>query len=150
MTEAQQGIVSFLKAKKGQFVRASWGRVCKTRKGSPEVRKVTVTTVRTGIDYNALTAVEAQRASGDLPTEPQPLPWGEWNDFPWTIVHNGQYYLRLYPAVNANTQVQYFMGDESVEYDAIEQYLLATEKREESDQEPLCFTIKMNDLIDIY
>lgn len=143
-------ILQNLLSKKGQFTRASWGRTCKVRKGSPDIRKVTVTTVRAGLDYSSLTAVEALRASGDLPSEPQPLPWGEWINFPYTISHKDEIYIRLYPSENANTQVSYFMNDKEVSYEDVEEFLLASEKRKENSESPLCITVKLKDMIELY
>lgn len=144
-------LLTYFLTRKGQFTRAVWMRSCKVRKGSPEVQKMTITTIRAGIDYNSLTAVDALRASGELPSEPQPLPWGEWDIFPYTIKHKDQIYLRLYPGSNANTIIQYYLEGEEVSYEKVEEFLLASEKRKDDNPvDKLCFTIKLNDLVEIY
>ncbi len=146
------GIFKYILTRKGQFTRAAWCRTAKTRKGSPEVKKMTISTVRAGLDYNSLTAVEALRSNGDLPSEPQPLPWGEWLIFPFIIIHKGNLYLRLYPSANSNAKVQYFLFDEEVSYEKVEAYLLASEKQTEDNNpvDNLCFTVKLNDMIELY
>ncbi len=146
------GILKYVLTRKGQFTRAAWCRTAKTRKGSPEVKKMTISTVRAGVDYNALTAVEALRANGDLPSEPQPLPWGSWLFFPFIIVHKGVLYLRLYPSTNANTEIQFFLEEKEVPYEKVEDYLLASEKPKDDDNpvDNLCFNVKLNDVIEIY
>lgn len=145
-----QHIVDYITTRKGQFTRASWSRSCKVRKGSPEVTKVTVTTVRAGIDYNSLTAVQEKRANGELPAEPGPLPWGSWLSFPWTISHKDQIYLRLYPGANANSEVQYFSEGETKTYEEVEEYLLASEKRKDNEEPLLCITVKLDDILEVY
>jgi hypothetical protein len=150
MNPNSEEVLNYIKTRKGQFSRAAWCRQCGVRKGAPEVKKMTITTVRAGIDYNALSAVEAMRASGELPAEPQPLPWGEWESFPWVITHKDKKYLRLYPTPNANTVSHYFIDGEERSYSDVEQYLLASEKRTDSDGTPLCITIPFDNIIEIY
>lgn len=145
-----QHIVDYITTRKGQFTRASWSRSCKVRKGSPEVTKVTVTTVRAGIDYNSLTAVQEKRANGELPAEPGPLPWGSWLSFPWTISHKGETYIRLYPGENANTQSQFFMNDKEASYEEVEPFLLASERRSDDEDKPLCITVRLDSMIEVY
>jgi hypothetical protein len=152
MNPNSEEVLNYIKTRKGQFSRAAWCRQCGVRKGAPEVKKMTITTVRAGIDYNALSAVEAMRASGELPAEPQPLPWGDWLDFPFTIQHKDKIYLRLYPSANANTETKFFMGDKESSYEEVEEFLLAKEKRKNDDNpvDKLCFTVKLDDVIELY
>jgi len=85
-----------------------------------------------------------------LPAEPQPLPWGEWDLFPYTIKHKDQTYLRLYPGANANSEVQYFSEGSTKTYEEVEEYLLASEKRKEGEEPLLCITVKLDDILEVY
>jgi hypothetical protein len=55
-----------------------------------DITKVVLCTVRCGVEYRNLAQV---KESGN---EPQGLPWGEWEDYPYLITHKGNRYLRLY------------------------------------------------------
>lgn len=57
-------------------------------------RKVTEGVVTTGVDFANLAKVQEGIANGER-GEVQPLPWGEWVEFPYIITHKGNYYLRL-------------------------------------------------------
>lgn len=83
---------------KGQFVGALWSRPMKTLKGIPaNVTKTVLTTVQVGVDYDNRQVVKDARASGEAPKENAGLPWGVWENFPHTITHKGERYVRLYP-----------------------------------------------------
>jgi len=76
------------------------------------VTKKTVVTVNTGIEYSNQKDVIAKRASGVLPKEPQPLPWGEWSDYPYEIAHKDTVYNRLY--IKGVPTVAYFIDGKQV------------------------------------
>ena len=87
-----------LLAANGQFVGALWARPMKTRKGIPaSVTKTVRTTVQVGVDYDNRQVVQDARASGEAPKVNAGLPWGVWENFPYTITHKGERYVRLYP-----------------------------------------------------
>ena len=146
-----ESILNKLLTKKGQFTSAAWSRPCKVKKGAPEnIMKSTVMTVRAGIDYDNLKSVQEKRESGALPEENAGLPWGQWKQFPYLIEHKGVDYVRLYPTQgDIQAKVEYFMNGLPVEYEAIESFLLSSEKRKADDKPIDCFTVKLADMIDM-
>ncbi len=143
-------IVAMLKDHKGQHVKAVWQRVAKVGKDCPLlIIKRTSAWVRAGINYSNLATVKAQVASGEK-EEVEGLKWGEWMQFPFTIAHKGQEYVRLYPASFSNLatpSVEWSIDGKPVSYEQVEPYLLASEKRKKEDERPLCFTLKASDVI---
>ena len=95
-----QNTLQTLLSRKGQYVTLSTRRPVKMRKGQPEVFKLSTYTVRVGVNYDNIKAVQIKRADGTLPAENAGLPWGEWVDFPYTIAHKGEMYLRCTMAHN--------------------------------------------------
>lgn len=88
---------------KGQFVGALWARPMKVRAGvAATVTKTVLTTVQVGVDYDNRQVVQEARANGDAPKVNAGLPWGVWENFPHTITHKGERYVRLYPVKDAN------------------------------------------------
>ena len=140
-------LLNHLHSRKGQFSHAAWSRPCKTRKGSPEIIKTTVATVRAGINYDNLSKVKEKRENGDLPAENAGLPWGEWFTFPYLITHKDNLYVKLYPSGGeTSAKVEYMMDGMPATYEQVEPYLLASEKRKETSELD-CFTVKLESLI---
>ncbi len=141
-------IVKTLKNHKGQHIQACWRRQAKTRKGVSGIEKQTCAYVRSGIDYANLGVVKQGIASGER-GDVQPLPWGNWLEFPFLIEHKGEHYVRLYPASfqNLKPSVQWFRDGNPVELADIKESLLASEYTTYSDNEPVCFTIRANDVV---
>jgi hypothetical protein len=52
-------------------------------------------TVRPGCDYDELGVVKEMREDGRLPEENVGLPYGEWEEFPYTIRHKGEIQYRF-------------------------------------------------------
>lgn len=99
--------------RKGSFASARIVSIKKTLKGVTEiVTKQTLVTVNTGINYNHQKDVIYKRASGELPAEPQPLPWGVWTDYPYEISHKDTRYLRVY--IKGCPRVAYFIDGKQV------------------------------------
>ena len=141
-----QEIISQIKGKAGQHVKAIWQRLAKTRKDCDcIIAKRTAAYIRTGIDY-AIRAANAAKETG-------PLPWGEWMPgFEHRIItHKGAEYVRMYPATFANLmpKVEWTLNGIPATYADVEPFLLASEKHKENDERPLCFTIKADSLIEI-
>lgn len=147
MNNSTDQILENLFRKKGQFSRAVWGRFCKVRVGSPEIKKVTVMVARAGVQYDNLKSVQEKRENGELPAENAGLPWGEWEQYPYLIKHKGQRYVRLYPVPNTSCKVEYFINGKAVSYDSIVKYLLASELKKE--QSPDCIVVKLCDIIEL-
>jgi len=143
-------ILETLTSKKGQFSRAIWHRACKVRAGSPAITKITVATVRAGIEYDNKASVIEKRENGELPKENAGLPWGEWEQYPYLIQHKGIRYARLYPTANSNTLVEYRMDNRVITYDDALPHLLASEHKKTGSEKPECITVKLNDIIELY
>lgn len=145
-----QEIVSNVVTRKGQHVRATWQRVAKTFKDCPLlIVKRTSAYVRAGIEYANLALVKDGIANGER-GEVESLPWGEWAKYPFIITHKGKEYVRLYPATFANLAtptVEWSIDGKPATYAQVEPFLLASEKRKDDEEKPLCFTLKAEDVI---
>lgn len=130
----------------GAFYRVMWERKLKTYKGTTAtLTKVVVAYVKAGLNYDNMVSVQAKRASGELPSVNQGLPWGTWYDYPRVIVHNLVYYLRLYPANDfGRMSVEYRLDGKPIAEAQAKEYCLASEfaGRESLD----CFTVKLDNL----
>ena len=134
---------------RGQFVKVAFATEKKPAAAHRGVvlRKETRGVFRAGINYANLNSVREAIENGER-GEVQPLPWGRWVQFPYTIEHNGSMYLRLYPAKGAKLDVTYYVNGQSVDKDEFRSYLTPSEQRRPED-ELLCFTIKADNVISI-
>ena len=142
--------------KKGVNVQLQYERNCKTLKGCGDaIRKRTQTVGRVGIDYSNQAKVQALRDAGELPTEEQPI-WhgkGEWIIFPYILRHTvtNQLYLRLYSGTSKTFRpsTQYFRNGVEVSFDSVKDDLLKSEKPDKTKPAPLCYCVKLEDMIQI-
>ena len=144
-------IIDNIKNRKGQHVKVTWQRVAKTLHVSNLlVTKRTEAWVRAGIEFANIGKVIKAIEAGER-GEVQELPWGRWFDYPFIIEHKGILYIRLYPSsfVNLATSVEWAINGRPTTYNDVACYLLASEKRKENDERPLCFTIKAESVISI-
>lgn len=145
-------IIQQIENRRGQHVKVTWQRVAKVLKGAQSllIVKRTSAWVRSGINFANLGTVQKGIESGAR-GEVQPLPWGEWMQFPFIIEHKGVEYVRLYPASfdNLIPQVEWSINGRPSTYDKIEQYLVSSEKRKDDEDKPLCFTVKADSVISI-
>lgn len=98
---------------KGTFSRMVWQKELPVRaayKGQYKVTKVTQGTVRFGVNYDAMGAVKAKRATGELPEVNRGLPWGRWKMYPYTITHKGRDYIRVALDKNNKLTSAYFIN----------------------------------------
>lgn len=139
-------MLALMKTRKGQNVSVSWRRPVKTLKTCTDtVWKVVAATVRSGIDHENTADVKEKRAQG---VAAQGLVWGEWAEFPFTIAHKGETYVRFYPpSGNARPQTTWFRNGKPVHYAEVECDLLASEKVKKNDDAPACFSIKLDNII---
>jgi len=131
---------------KGSNIVLEWLRPCKTRKGvSVQIEKSVRMIGRMGIDYNNMAAVQDKRESGELPADPQPLPWGKWAIFPFLIEHKGQFYVRLYNGTSdkVHPEVHFFMNGVECSKDDIAPFVLASELSEKDGD---CFCCKVENM----
>lgn len=144
-------IVSAIKTRKGQNLKAVFGKSLKTRKGVTDVvEKVTHIVIRGGIEYDNTKAVMEGRDNGELPSENAGLPWGNWVEYPLHIEHKGVDYARFYPAsgLHFEPRVEYFLNGVQVDKATIQPLCLASEfpNREEP---PLAITVKAENVRDL-
>ena len=135
----------FMEAR-GNFVAVSF---CTTKKPASAhkgrlLEKVTTGVFRAGINFANLTSVKTAIENGER-GEVQPLPWGEWYSFPYVIVHKEAYYLRLYPAKNAQLQVTYLVDGQSVTKEVFNSFLTPSDAKARENFE--CFTVKCENII---
>lgn len=152
-----------LKAK-GNFVKASWKSNAKPAAAHKGIllEKHTVAVVQAGVDYANLSAVKQGIEDGTR-DEVGELPWGEWyvdpltkkSWFPHVITHKDEFYLRLYPsgADNHIPKSVFYVDGKEVTKDEYAKYLTPSEAKKllnpSDDDKPLCFTIKLNNLLDL-
>ena len=145
-------IISQIESRRGRHVKVTWQRPAKLLKAAESivVSKRTSAWVRSGIDYANLSVVREGIANGQR-DEVQPLPWGEWIQFPFIIGHKGTEYVRLYPASfdNLRPEVEWSINGRPSTYEKVEQYLVSSEKQKGREDQPLCFTVKAESVIDI-
>ena len=136
------------KIQKGSFHSMVWERQCKTKKAFSDniVTKRSYGTVRLGIDYDNMKAVQEKRANGELPEKNAGLTWGEWEVFPYIIKHKESMYLRVATSGN-KTNTEYFLNGKKVSYEDVEIMLLASEKKNSSDND--VFTINCENIISL-
>lgn len=68
----------------GRLIQITWRRPLKTLKAHSNemIEKIVRGTVRVGVDYENMASTKEGRATGDLPSKNEGLPWGEWHAFP--------------------------------------------------------------------
>ncbi len=150
-------IIGAIKPRKGANLSVVFDKTLKTRKGvSEKVTKVTRIIVRGGCEYDNLAVVQEGRESGELPAENAGLPWGEWAEFPLWITHKGTDYVRVYPASGVNIATgEPFKPEVTFYVDGVEtpkaqvQALCLASEFPKRDSEPLCFTVKADNVREI-
>jgi len=78
------------------------------------------------------------------------LPWGAtWAMFPYIIVKDNEYYIRLYPSKN-KPQVTYFVNEKIVDKKEFAEFLTPSERAKLLEpKELLCFNVKSSNIITI-
>jgi hypothetical protein len=128
-----------------------------TSKGNGDhvVEKQSEVVIRTGIDYEALKDVIEGRADGTMASEPAPLPWGAWSQWPIHIVHTPKGetverdYLRCYPAsIEVTPKVSYFIdGKEATKEMAMA--ICRPSAFSSSDKPKKCFDVNCDNIISL-
>ena len=111
-----------------------------------QLTKVTRGVFRAGINFANLSSVKEGIESGER-GEVQPLPWGEWKQFPYIIAHKGVEYVRLYPAVGGKVEVQYLVDGAEVTKEEFKKFL--TPSAAASGGAVECFTVKAENIISV-
>ena len=83
---------------KGQYIAASWVSPKKPSAAhkAHKLEKRSSGLFRAGISFANLSSVKDAIEAGER-EEVGPLPWGVWEQFPYTITHKGATYFRLTP-----------------------------------------------------
>jgi hypothetical protein len=147
-----EAIKTIVKTRKGSNLSVVIEKPLKTKKvhGGNQIKKTTRLVIRGGVEYDNIGLVQEKREDGSLPSENAGLPWGEWAEYPLHITHKGTDYARFYPAsgIGFTPKVAYFLNGIQVEKSVIEPLCLASEFSK-NETEPLCFTIKSENVKDI-
>jgi hypothetical protein len=149
---------------KGNFVKAAWKSNPKPAAAHKGIllEKNTVAVVQAGVNYANLSSVKDAIAAGER-GEVQELPWGQWyvdrltgkSLFPYVIEHKDSLYLRLYPSQGNNhkTQSVFYVNGQEVDKTEFAKYLTPSEATKlldpSGEDRPLCFTIKLENLLDL-
>ena len=131
---------------KGANIIIEWNRDAKTRKGVTEqITKQVRMVGRIGIEYDNIGVVQEKRATGELPTENQGLPWGEFEVYPYLIAHKDKKYVRLYKGTSDKIQpkVAWFKDGVAVGIEEISPLLL---KSELTSSKGDCFVVNAEDV----
>ena len=130
---------------KGNFVSASFTTTKKPASAHKlrKLQKSTTGVFRAGINFANLGSVKTAIANGER-GEVQPLPWGEWYEFPYVIKHKEQFYLRFYPAKNAKLEVTYLVDDKEVTKEVFNSFLTPSDAKERENFE--CFVVKCDNI----
>ena len=129
----------------GAKVLICYRREAKVKKGSPIVHKEVCLDTKFGINYDNKKSTMVGRQNGTLPKQNAGLSWGRWYSYPYLIEHKDKYYLRIDTEKSKKT-ISWYCGGAEVDYNDIEHYLLASEKK--PDTKPVA-NIKLNDLISV-
>lgn len=108
--------------------------------------KRTTGVFRAGINFANLASVKEGIANGER-GEVQPLAWGAWEHFPYTITHKGTRYIRLYPVPTASMEVSYFLNNIEVSKETFNKFLTPSDAAPKDA--PPCITIKAENVIRI-
>ena len=155
--------VNKFRSAKGQFISVTWTSEKKPSakfKGTKLVKR-TSGVFRAGISFERLGAVQDAIRNGER-GEVQPLPWGDWEEYPYFIQHNGQRYVRLYPPSKTITEngtekrvadwaaarldVKYYVNDVEVDRDVFNGFLTPSEAAKKETNTD-CITVKESGLI---
>lgn len=147
--QTQTEMLDLLMSRKGQIVTVKTQRPVKMKKDQPAVTKTSEFQCRVGVNYDNIKAVKEGRASGDLPAENAGLPWGEWIDFPYTIGHKGETYVRCTMLDNSFRRAPVFMLADGavVDKEFVKSRALASEFKE--GDESVVFNIKLSSLLEV-
>jgi hypothetical protein len=134
--------------RRGQIATLDIERPVKMKKGYATAVKISTIQVRLGVGYDNIKAVQVKRDRGELPSDNQGLPWGEWVIPNFLLEHNGKQYLRC-ATINSKMRVEprYYRDGKEVSIDVIRGEALSSEfsKRESLD----VFNIKLENIVSI-
>lgn len=145
--QTKSEILQVLFSKKAHFGTVVYEKQLKTRKGvSQVITKKTRMSIRAGLDYDNMKAVQEKRETGELPEINQGLKWGTWKNFPYLIEHKGQEYIRLYPNPNGKTVTEYFVDGHPANLEEFQTLVLASELPKKDGNMPDCISIAFDNV----
>lgn len=147
--KSQSMMLELLMSRKGQIVTVKTQRPVKMKKGQPEVIKTSEFQCRVGVDYDNISVVKEARENGDLPAENAGLPWGEWIEFPYTIGHKGETYIRCTMANSKFRREPVFTLIDGSVIDKAKVKLGALASEFKEGVEKVVFNIKLSSLLDV-
>ena len=134
--------------RKGTFTNLVTKRQARVRKScTSNIDKITkYTNIRFGINYDNISQTKQKRQMGDIPQHNEGLPWGEWENYPYTIKHNGKRYLRFYAQSN-KIKTTWIRDGVVVRKCEIDDMLLASERHDSSPDNIITLTIKEDNIV---
>lgn len=147
--QTQTQMLELLMSRRGQIVTVKTQRPVKMKRGQPEVFKASEFQCRVGVNYDNIAVVKEGRATGELPAENAGLPWGEWLEFPYTIGHKGETYVRCTLLNNGFRRAPVFtLADGTVvDRETVRAGALASEFKDGDDS--VVFNIKVSSLVEV-
>lgn len=146
-------ILDKLLENKDQPVQIQTSKELKVRKGQEPITKVSEYTAIVGGDYEKLESTierrQLQEAAGEEPSAKSgKLPWGEWVEFPYTISHKDETYIRLTKSPESTSKATYFRNGEAItKEEAIEACLASEFPKTPSETE--IFNIKVSSILKV-
>ena len=154
IAQVKRILEAVVSANKGTNINLCWKRPVKCKKNSPKIEKEVCSSGRLGVKYDNIGAVQAKRASGELPAQNAGLPdWQEWQMYPYLLAHktSGQVYLRMTPSTlkHAKTTVTWYCNGVECDYDVIKHFLYASEKIVPNKPRPDVFMVKIENMVSV-
>jgi len=135
---------------KGSFRTMETCKPLKTLKSQSahSVMKISRRTVRLGVQYDHLKAVQAKRESGELPAVNQGLKWGEYvkGEEGYLITHKGNTYLRVTSSPN-KAKTTYLIDSKVSTEEEAKKLCLASEFR--SGERPDVMNINVEHIVNL-
>jgi hypothetical protein len=134
---------------KGSFSHLIWEKQLPVRKAfnGVTVVKRTQGTVRAGVTYDNMGAVQTKRETGILPSENAGLTWGTWSEFPFFISYKGAQYLRVSLDRNNKLESEYYINGVKASKEQAQMY--CTKAAFPDGAKPDVLTIKVDNIISI-
>ena len=133
--------LAIINKKNGAFQSVTWKSektaAAAHKKAGIMLATETTATVRAGLDFANLASEKEREEIGALP-------WGEWENFPHTLTHKGERYVRLYPSGNASTK--YFVNGAEVTREYFQSFQRPSDISDGSTKK--CFNVKESNLIE--
>lgn len=137
-----------LLTKKGQIVTIVTERPMKVRKGQDAITKRSEFQCRIGVEYDNIKKVQEKRDEGALPEQNAGLPWGKWVEYPYTIEHKDEMYLRCTMLRNmTGKDPVYTRNGEVISKDDAKAACLASEFGSKTDMD--IFNIKVGSILEV-